>query len=338
MKYPSVATRIAMTVLAPVFVISLASEPAVAQPAAAGVKFAFQANADWIFYTGRKDKLFGEAGLKAELLQFASGREMLAALKGGDVDLATMSEVPFLIGVSQGLDLKVIYVAEDISHNHGLVVRKDSGINSLKDLKGKRISYTRGSGANASMAAALKYAGLTTKDVQLLDLLPSPAFIAFEKNEVQGVFVWQPWIERMVDAGGKVQAFDADIKVATLNPWIARTEWLVKNPDAARRVIAAAELARKKLVKDPSAGIREVASELKISEEAAKRIYKRDILVSAEMQGDPSSRYSIVSANGVAKLIGAKAEIMKEAGILKSDMDSTKLVDSGPLKAYLRKK
>jgi ABC-type nitrate/sulfonate/bicarbonate transport system substrate-binding protein len=338
MKHSSIATRIAMTVLASLFALSATVEPAAAQSSVPVVKFAYQANADWILYTGRKADLFGKAGLKVEFLQFASGREMLAALKSGDVDLATMSEVPFLIGVAQGLDLKVMYVPEDISSNHGLVVRKDSGINSIKDLKGKRVSYTRGSGANASMTAALKYAGLTDKDVEALDLLPSPAFVAFTKNDIQGVFVWQPWIEKLVDAGGKVLAFDAAINVATLQPWVVRTEWLAKNPDAARRLIAAAELARQQLAKDSTIGIREVASLLNISEDATKRIYDRDVMLSAAIQGDPSSRYSMVSANGIAKLVGAKAAIMKEAGILKSDMDSTKLIDASALKAYLGNK
>jgi taurine transport system substrate-binding protein len=338
MKQFNVAMRIAMTVLASVLAILAAVELAGAQSAVAEVKFAFQANADWILYTGRKADLFGKEGLKAEFLQFASGREMLAALKSGDVDVATMSEVPFLIGVSEGLDLKVMYVPEDISRNHGLVVRKDVGISSIKDLEGKRVSYTRGSGAHASMVAALKYAGLKDKDVQRLDLLPSPAFIAFDKNDIQGVFVWQPWIERLVDAGGKVLAFDADINVTTLQPWVVRTEWLAKNPDAARRLIAVAEQARQQLARDSIVGVREVATMLKISEEAAKRIYERDVILSAAMQGDPSSRYSMVSANGIAKIISAKAAILKEAGVLKSDMDGAKLVDAGPIKAYLGKK
>ena len=96
---------------------------------------------------------------------------------------------------------------------------------------------------------------------------------------------WQPWIERLVDAGGKVLAFDADISVTTLQPWVVRTEWLAKNPDAARRLIAVAERARQQLATDSSVGVREVAGVLKISEEAAKRIYERDVILSAAMQG-----------------------------------------------------
>ena len=338
MKLRRAVFLVVFTALLPLFTIAWPAKVTAQPKESLPVKFGFQANADWLFYTARRSGLFAQAGLKAEFLQFASGREMLAALRSGDIDVATMSEVPFVVGVSQGLDLKLILTCIDISRNHGVVVRRDSGINSIKDLQGKRVSYTRGSGAHASLAAALKQAELTTKDSQLLDLPPSTAFLAFEKNEVQGVFTWQPWIERLVDSGGKVLAFDFDLGVTTMNPWIARTEWVKQNPEAAKRLIGAAELGRQQLEADPVTGIREVAGVLKVSEAAAKRIYERDVLISAKTQGDPSSRFSLVSPNGTAKLVTAKAALLKGAGVINKDLDGSALVDAEPLKAYLREK
>lgn len=69
----------------------------------------------------------------------------------------------------------------------------DSPIQTLADLKGKKIAYKRGSSAHNFTVKALRTVGLTLDDIETVDLGPPDAAPAFANNQVEAWTIWDPY-------------------------------------------------------------------------------------------------------------------------------------------------
>lgn len=86
--------------------------------------------------TGIKKDFFKEQNLDIELVKFTSGPTEIAAMISGDIDLGYVGHGAHFLAV-QG---KVNIISLDaLSNSEELLVRKDSGITKVEDLKGKKI-------------------------------------------------------------------------------------------------------------------------------------------------------------------------------------------------------
>src|SRR6201986_209692 len=79
-------------------------------------------------------------GAKIDFRRFNSGAEIFAAIASGDVQVGYVGSSPFAAATSRGLDVKAFYLASSSVIDEALVVRNGSGINSLADLKGKKLA------------------------------------------------------------------------------------------------------------------------------------------------------------------------------------------------------
>ena len=73
-----------------------------------------------------------------------------------------------------------------------LLVPKGSPIHSVAQLRGKKIAVAEGSSSNYHLVAVLKKAGLTSKDVTIVNLQPAQALAAFASGQVDAWDVWTP--------------------------------------------------------------------------------------------------------------------------------------------------
>ena len=78
--------------------------------------------------------------MKIDFRRFNSGAEIFAAIASGDVQIGYVGSSPFAAATSRGLDVKAFYLASISGVDEALVVRNGSGINSLADLKGKKLA------------------------------------------------------------------------------------------------------------------------------------------------------------------------------------------------------
>ena len=79
------------------------------------------------------------------LKYFSSGPAAMAALASNSLQfMCGLGVPPFVAAISQGLPLAIIYNQERYTTAAGIVVRPDSGINSVADLKGKKNRHCAG--------------------------------------------------------------------------------------------------------------------------------------------------------------------------------------------------
>ena len=137
-------------------------------------------------------------GIKFEPIRFYTGIDLFQALSGGSIDMlitgAVISNWP---ARGQG---KVFLINNIEFGTAQLWVQPDSGINSLKDLKGKTISTTRGTTAHVFLHNALKSVGLAEtdaegkyKNVTIVNQRMSEAVSSFVSGAVPAVAMWVPF-------------------------------------------------------------------------------------------------------------------------------------------------
>jgi sulfonate transport system substrate-binding protein len=75
----------------------------------------------------------------------------------------------------------------------GILVPTNSAIQTLGDLRGKKIAFTKGSSANYLLAKALKSAGIKWTDIEPANLTPADARAAFQQGNVDAWVIWDPF-------------------------------------------------------------------------------------------------------------------------------------------------
>jgi ABC-type nitrate/sulfonate/bicarbonate transport system substrate-binding protein len=162
---------------------------------------------EWI----ARDMGFYEAtGIEVDIKGFASGKEAVDALRAGQVDVATASE---FVVAAEGLSRPDLRILTSVSHyrNKGIVGRRDRGIVSPADLKGKRIGVTVPSGAEYSLSVFLALNQMTTKDVTVVNLAPREIADAVAAGRIDAAITWQPHVQAIETAlGANAASFSGD--------------------------------------------------------------------------------------------------------------------------------
>ena len=94
------------------------------------------------------------------------------------------------------------WIHDVIGKAEALVVRDD--IASIEDLKGKTIATPFASTSHYSLLAALEDAGVPETDVKIIDAEPDAIYAAWTAKQIDGAYVWNPNLAKLVDEGGKV--------------------------------------------------------------------------------------------------------------------------------------
>ena len=171
-------------------------------------------------------------GFKIDFRRFNSGAEIFAAIASGDVQVGYVGSSPFAAATSRGLDVKAFYLASISGVDEALVVRNGSGINSLADLKGKRLAAAPVSTDHYQLLALIKSLGLTEKDVQVF-AIPQPEIVAgYNRGDLDGGFVWDPALTEL-KKNGKVLVTSKDVAdkgAPTFSAWVATAAFAKDNP------------------------------------------------------------------------------------------------------------
>ena len=128
--------------------------------------------------------------LNLELVKFSSWPELIDAYSSGGIQAASELLVLALAAAERGVPESVVA----ISHRHGDILTAALDINSVADLKGKRVAIPhRMSVHNILLALALKKEGLTLKDVEWIELPPPDMPAALAQGNIKAYIVAEPF-------------------------------------------------------------------------------------------------------------------------------------------------
>ncbi len=126
-------------------------------------------------------------------MEFAAGPPLVEALNVGAIQLGWTGDAPPIFGQSAGS--AIVYVAALPSNGEGEAVftKSDSGIQSIADLKGKKVGVGKGTSAHNLLVAALEANGLKLSDIEVVYLSPADAAAAFASDAIVAWAVWDPF-------------------------------------------------------------------------------------------------------------------------------------------------
>jgi sulfonate transport system substrate-binding protein len=153
--------------------------------------------------------VFDDAPYKVKFARFDYGPPLVQAAASGDIDLGSVGDVPPITGAAKQFGFKIVAVqrgADATKAAENIIVPKGSPIQTLADLKGKRIAVPQGSSAHGLALLALKSVGLTPKDVELVYLSPAAGGTAFNTGKVDAWSIWNPQSALAVKDGARIIA------------------------------------------------------------------------------------------------------------------------------------
>jgi NitT/TauT family transport system substrate-binding protein len=187
--------------------------------------------------------------INVETFQFNAGPSAIELLLANRIDVSYIGPNPAINGyvVSDGKDVKVI--AGATSAGASFVVRNDSGINSEKDLGGKKFASPQlGNTQDVALRKYLLDNGFKTTEnggnVTVVPVANADILTLFVKKELDGAWVPEPWATRLVkEANGRILVDERDLwppegKFVTAHI-IVRPDYLKENPDVIKKLVAA---------------------------------------------------------------------------------------------------
>src|SRR5260370_33236080 len=143
----------------------------------------------WVQQMGEVEKA---TGFKINWRQCGGGGDVIRAMASGDVQLGEVGSTGAATAISQGMDVELFWILEDIAAAEALVARNGSGVNTIADLKGKKIGTPFVSTSHFQLVYAMQKAGLKATDVQILNMRPPEIAAAWGRVDIDAAFIWDP--------------------------------------------------------------------------------------------------------------------------------------------------
>ena len=266
-----------------------------------------------------KDKKFLEQdlagdGISVEWIQSLGSNKALELLNSKSLDFGSTAGAAALIGKANGNPIKAIYVYSRPEWT-ALVVRKDSPITKIEDLKGKKVAVTRGTDPHIFLLRALHEAGLTEKDIEMVVLQHPDGRIALEKGDVDAWAGLDPMMAQTELQRGS-RLFYRNVNFNSYGVLDVREEFAKQHPAYVERVLAAYEKARMWALQNPEDFRKLFATDAKLDNSVVTKVLERTDLTNSTI-GDKQRQVIIASG-----------DVLKQNNVINSNTDVSATVNN----------
>ena len=131
---------------------------------------------------------------RVEWSEFPAAAPILEALNAGALDVGYTGDLSFLTVYASGAPIKAIGGTKSDPRTQAILVRQDSPIRTIADLRGKRLAGTRGGWGQFLISATLEKAGIAPSEATFAPLNPVDAKVALMAGSVDAWAVWDPYV------------------------------------------------------------------------------------------------------------------------------------------------
>lgn len=234
---------------------SSSTTPATTAPVFMG----FSAWPGWFpWQIAQEEKIFEANKVKVDLKWFDGYLDSINALAAGQLDANTQTLNDTINSIAAGAAQVIVLVNDNSTGNDKIIVR--DGINTIADLKGKRIGVEVGTVDHFLLLLGLKKAGLSFKDVQIQPLETRTAATVFVAEQVDAVGVFAPFTTKALERPGSKELFSSqdfpgaipdhlvvtkkmieerpqDVQ-ALVNTWFDTLKFMKKNSEKSLQILA----------------------------------------------------------------------------------------------------
>jgi len=205
---------------------------------------------------------FTREGVSVTIESYGSGKATLDALRSGRADLAIAGDLPLMFAIMDRQSISVVASIVRAQNVLGIVGRKDKGISTPADLKGKTIGVTIGTAGHYALDAYLARQKLTEHDITIRDIAADDMFRPLVSGEIDGASNWQPYLNTLQMQLGRngVTFQTGDLYTATLNV-VGTESYVASHTEALKRITRALVLGAQ-YCKDNPADARDLVAKL----------------------------------------------------------------------------
>lgn len=219
---------------------------------------------------GRAQGTFQEAlgpNVTVKMVPFNAGPSAIEALFADELDLTYVGPNPAINGYVKSKGQALSIIAGGASGGAVLVVRNDSGINTAADFAGRKLASPQlGNTQDVALRSYIQNSGLTIGDgpgeVKVIPTANPDILMLFQKKEIDGAWVPEPWGARLVrEGGGRIYLDERELwpdgKFVTANVVVSKkfmnghpelvkkfleahvnlTQWINSHPEEAKATI-----------------------------------------------------------------------------------------------------
>ena len=163
-------------------------------------------NGGMIVFAGVDRGIFAKHGIDAKAAVRNTGAQLTKSLKAGQIDFAPAAFTNLPAALERGIKVRGVvgYVGASYSKPTtdemvGIAVRPGRGINSIGDLKGKKVGATFGSTGDLYLRTVLAKSGITKANYRRVNVRPPSLVSLFDSGGVDAMVAWEPYLTRMLD-------------------------------------------------------------------------------------------------------------------------------------------
>ncbi len=320
----------------PASYVKTSTENNTASSAEAGaVRLGFSAWPGWFPWQVAQDQgIFKANNVPVELKWFDGYLESINTLTAGQIDANSQTLGDTVSSVSGGADQVIVLVNDNSTGNDKVIVRES--INSVADLKGKKVAAEEGTVDHFLLLQGLKKAGLSAKDIQFVPLETGKAASAFVAGQVDAVAVFAPFTTQALKRPGSKELFSSkDFPGAISDHLVFTRKFVDAHPEQVQALVNSwfATLDYMKTNQDKSYDIMAKRAGVKTNEYKqyadGTKIFSVEENLKAFQPGNDMSSLQFAAQQ--------MSKFLTEAGLAKSQPDISKLFDDRFVKAYAAK-
>jgi len=204
----------------------------------------------------------------------STGRAALDEVLSGKADFATVAETPVMFAILQGQKIDIIATIQSSSKTNGIIARKDSGISTPPDLKGKKIGMTLGTTSEFFSDAFLIVHAITRQEVTVVNIKPEEMPKALVRGDIDAASTFSPFLGRAQKELGdnSTMFYGEDIYNPTFNI-VATQESISKNPERVKKVLMALLKAEEFVIQHPAEAQKIVADFRQMKQDAISELW-----------------------------------------------------------------
>lgn len=218
-------------------------------------------------FVAMKKDLFKKHGVDVEFTEFAGPGDGVAAVIAGQLDgVMTTTDNVILIADKTGPGKMVqVYFTDTSAGADAIIAKKE--IKTVSDLKGKTVAATIGQVNQLLLIKALHSAGLSEKDVNLVNMDAEVAGAAFVAGKLDAAVTWEPWLTKGRSKGGNIVYSSADAPNLILDTLAVNSEIAKSKAEAITGFIGAVNEGTQMVIDQPEAAVKILAEFLSVSED-----------------------------------------------------------------------
>ena len=268
---------------------------------------------------------FAKLNAEVEWQEFQSSVPLLEGVVSNRVDFSFIGDGTVVTGKAANSPFTVISTTGIQGNQNSVIVKTDSPIKSITDLKGKQVAVAKGSSAHIFLIKALEKNNMKESDLKIVQLQPDEANSAFQTGSIDAWATWDPFVTTEVKANrARIVESVETMNIVAPAVMIGRDKFIAEHPDLTTAYLKVYQ----KTVdwvnanKDEAAAI--LAEQKKMDLDLVKTLVNYTNYINTPVTED------------VQAAMQSTADILLDAGTIKNKVDIAKVFDNSFIEEALK--